>query len=324
MGEQIVWENVGLLTTTAISRDFWVVSNETASVITFRVKVGTDEFKINTPSAEVLERGKIYNYTINVRNHKEAVLSNMIITDWASKDNTDMENDLVTEWSKLPNGVYAIDNDGDPVAYEIASVAPAGAYQGVAVVMKGKAFEVAKVDASPETKWAENATMTTEEAAYFSSNYITRATETIRWGYLKKPDGTYNALSTSSNQLPDNISAWTNGALADVDGKANTDRILAANVTIASVIRNYNDGSHGNSTSWYLPAIGQLAYMYMNFDKVNNLLTKINGTTLREVFWSSSVYWYEEHCAWIVNFGIGSLGTSAVTKTWPLRLVQDL
>lgn len=142
-------------------------------------------------------------------------------------------------------------------------------------------------------------------------------------GYLKRPNGTYYSASTESSQIPDDISTWTDGALADVDGKANTERILAANVAIASVVRNYNDGNHG-STDWYLPTAGQLAYMFMNYDKINDLLSKVSGRSMStsDYYWSSSVV--SAYSAWPVNFIRGNVGYYGVTSAFRVRLVRDL
>ena len=296
-GTPLLAEDFGVINESSMTHDFWVISNETESVISFKVKVGEDYFRVNTPTAVALQRGRVYTYTLNVSD---------------------------PDWQYLENGVYAVNEYGGPVDYTTASTAAVGTYKGVAVVMKGKAFEVAKEDAPARTKWAESNPMTEAEQAQFSSNYITKATENISWGYLKKPDGTYYSSSTASNQIPDDISTWTGScALADLDGKANTDRIIAAGVTIANVINSYNDGSHG-STNWYLPAAGQLAYMFMNYNKINDLLTKFSGTSMStsDSYWSSSVY--SANYAWDGGFSNGSVGYYDVTATLRVRLVQDL
>ena len=54
----------------------------------------------------------------------------------------------VTPWGGLADGVYAIDNDCNPVEYATASTAENGINKGVAFVIKGKAYQVAKVEAT--------------------------------------------------------------------------------------------------------------------------------------------------------------------------------
>ena len=317
-GTQLAASNLGTLNTTGVSHDFWLVSKMTASVITFTVKVGSDEFRVSTPSEITLERGKVYNYTLKVENKIGAELSSVLLTDWIAQANVDMETEY-NPWGGLADGVYAIDNAGNLVDYTTASDAEAGTYKGVALVMNGKAIEIAPSDASTSTKWAD-ASLTTDQQAIFSSYYIKKVDGTHSYGYLKMPNGTY---ISSNNNISDDISTWTEGALYDVDGKANTDRIIAAGVTIASVINDYNDGNHG-STSWYLPAAGQLAYMFMNYNKINDLLTKVSGTSMStsDYYWSSSVY--SAAGAWLVYFYRGHVDCYDVTYARRVRLVRDL
>ena len=82
-----------------------------------------------------------------------------------------MDTELDT-WAvaKATNGVYAIDNEGNPVDYATASAAATGTYKGVALVMNGKAIEIATEDASTSSKWAQTYPLSDTEPAYFSSN----------------------------------------------------------------------------------------------------------------------------------------------------------
>ena len=80
-GTSLVANDLGTLNTTGVSQDFWVVSNKTASTIAFKVSVGSDEFIVNTPSEVTLDRGKVYNYTLNVETTKGASLSSVVLTD---------------------------------------------------------------------------------------------------------------------------------------------------------------------------------------------------------------------------------------------------
>ena len=318
-GTELVANDLGELSSEPLSHDFWVVSNEKASRIAFKVTVSGDDYIVYTPKDVTLERGKVYNYTVNISTLKEATLSDVVMTDWTYQDSQDLGGKYA-KWSEYANGVYAIDNAGELVDYETASAAPVGTYKGVAVVMKGWAFEVAKKDASTSTTWAETSPMTDTELAYFSSYYIYD-----NHGFLRMPDGSYHSESSESNRIPNDISTWTSGVLADVDGKANTERILAANVTIASVIREFNTGPNNQGvTSWYLPAAGQLAYIFMNYDKINNLLPKVNGTTMTtsDRHWSSSVY--SVGSAWLVVFNCGHVDAYYTPWTGRVRLLRDL
>ena len=302
---------------------FIVVPSGESSKLDFKLVMDGQTYTASTTTAVRLASGQVYKYTLTM-NSTGLTVNTVTVTPWGTEQNQgSLDTDLYQPWVGLADGVYAVDDNGEPVDYATAN-ASSETYQGVALVMNGKAFEIATVDASESSSWAASFPMTEAEQAQFSSNYIKKATETISWGYLKKPDGTYYSSSTARNQIPDDISTWTGScALADVDGKANTDRIIAAGVTIANVINSYNDGSHG-STNWYLPAAGQLAYMYMNYDKINNLLPKVSGTALSTsgYYWSSSVY--SASLAWYVRFDNGSVNNVDVAFTSRVRLVRDL
>ena len=80
----------------------------------------------------------------------------------------------------------------------------------------------------------------------------------------------------------------TRQAILDIDGASNTQKIRAAgNATKYPAVwliteQMYNDG-------WYLPAMGQLRYMYANFYTVNYALQKVGGSTLLDT--ESWFYW---------------------------------
>ena len=317
------FESTNSLTLGSASGKFIVVPSGESSKLDFKLVMDGQTYTASTTTAVTLASGQVYKYTLTM-NSTGLTVNTVTVTPWGTEQNQgSLDTELLNPWTIASDGVYAIDNAGNPVDYATAN-ASSETYQGVALVMNGKAFEIAPTDASTSSKWAAASPMTEAEQAQFSSNYITKATENISWGYLKKPDGTYYSSSTASNQIPDDISTWTGScALADLDGKANTDRIIAAGVTIANVINSYNDGSHG-STNWYLPAAGQLAYMYMNYDKINNLLPKVSGTALSTSFsyWSSSVF--SANRAWAVAFLNGGVDGTSVTVAFLVRLVRDL
>lgn len=158
---------------------------------------------------------------------------------------------------------------------------------GVALVMNGKAFEIATSDASTGSKWAATS-LTTDQQTYFSGNYITSSTT----------------------------------AKADMDGKGNTQRIIDAGVTIATVINDYNTSN--GTAGWYLPSLGQLYNIYTNVSQINTLLGMVNGTKIptSAAYWGSSVY--SANAAWLVDFDSGNVRYSSVTSTLRVRLVRDL
>ena len=318
-GEELTATDLGSLSSSPLSQDFWVVSNKTSSRIAFTLGVGSDQFIVHTPTDVTLERGKVYNYTLSVENLKEITLSSVYVTDWTSEADLSVDEEYA-KWANYANGVYAIDNLGELVDYATAIEAPSGTYEGVAVVMRGKAFEIAKVEAAYSTQWNEYQPFTEIQREVLSPYYIKYG-----FGVVKRPDGTYDDSSSDMPPISDDISTWTTGGTADLDGKANTRRILQAGVTIASAVTAFNQGSNNQgSSAWYIPAEGQLAYIYMNHDKVNDLMGKVGGDPMSTTisYWSSTVLSYST--AWIVGFDRGSVGTNTVTKWYPVRLVQDL
>lgn len=140
----------------------------------------------------------------------------------------------------------------------------------------------------------------------------TTAEGTNEYGYVPK-NGPY--LSTPHIPSPiDYFSAYSSsGATSDFDGKANTEKILAVDNAAstawqtASAITNdvstatvhpaaqccwrFNPGST-NQGDWYLPSIGELAFIMPNFDKLNTAISDVSGVQLygEGYYWSSTEY----------------------------------
>ena len=84
-----------------------------------------------------------------------------------------------------------------------------------------------------------------------------------------------------------------NNALADFDGKGNTDVLVAlgSDYIAANAARNYK-AAGAEEIEWYLPAEGELGYMIVRFNKIQAALTKVNAPQLdgSGYYWSSSEY----------------------------------
>ena len=81
-----------------------------------------------------------------------------------------------------------------------------------------------------------------------------------------------------------------NNALADFDGKGNTDVLvgLGTSYTAANAARNYK-AAGAEEIEWYLPAAGELGYMISRFNKIQDALAKVNVPQLESYYyWSSS------------------------------------
>lgn len=72
-----------------------------------------------------------------------------------------------------------------------------------------------------------------------------------------------------------------NNALADFDGKGNTDVLvgLGTSYTTAIAARNYK-AAGAEEIEWYLPAAGELGYLIPRFNKIQAALTKVNALQL--------------------------------------------
>lgn len=79
-------------------------------------------------------------------------------------------------------------------------------------------------------------------------------------------------------------------ALSDMDGLANTAVINDSDHPAANYCATYN--TNGTSVGdWYLPAIGELAFIMPRFDTINSAISKVGGTPLINSgggYWSST------------------------------------
>lgn len=93
------------------------------------------------------------------------------------------------------------------------------------------------------------------------------------------------------------ISGYVN-TLADFDGKRNTDILvsLGSNYIAANIARKYKVAG-AEEIEWYLPAAGELGYLFARAKVIDAALKKLNGNTLHinnvadsHVYWSSTEY----------------------------------
>ena len=158
----------------------------------------------------------------------------------------------------------------------------------------------------------------------------TTAAGTNGYGFVPM-NGSY--LSTPHIPSPiDYFSAYSSaGATSDLDGKANTEKILAVDnaastawQTAASITNNsstatvhpaaqccwrFNPGST-NQGDWYLPSIGELAFIMPNFNDLQTAISDVSGVQLndRNNYWSSTEY--VASLAWRVTTDNGGVGDS--------------
>ena len=158
----------------------------------------------------------------------------------------------------------------------------------------------------------------------------TAASGTSSTGYVPK-NGSYSSTPHIPSPI-DYFSAYSStGATSDLDGKANTEKILAVDnaastawqtaesITNASSTATvhpaaqccwrFNPGST-NQGDWYLPSIGELAFIMPNFNDLQTAINEGSGVQLANNTGYYSSTEYGGNAAWLVNTGYCSVGTS--------------
>lgn len=222
-------------------------------------------------------------------------------------------------WHYLIDGVYAIDNNDNAVDYSTASTSSSGSYKGVAFVVKGKAYQVAKVSTTEYNSTFWDKTNYTNIAGL--TDFTTLDGSNME-GWFDEPGW----LELSKDPY-----TWIAGALSDFNGKSNTEIIIAAqnngtlDDTLGKEVMDFRYGSNNEGyNDWFVPSCGELAYMYLKWEEFNTLLSKIGGQEFDTwVRWSSSEY--DEEYVWIVDFYNGYVST--MDKDWEyqkFRLIREL
>lgn len=139
------------------------------------------------------------------------------------------------------------------------------------------------------------------------------------WAVALENSGNYNWSGDGDYPLPD----YTNQrqAIQDLDGYENT-RIMRENSSNHPAF-DAVDFANG----WYLPAIGQLNYLYGNIIEVNAGLNLANGTSLTGRYWSSTEYdyyhaWYLELSGNLGYLGDNNIGNGYYNSKRSYRLVR--
>lgn len=149
-------------------------------------------------------------------------------------------------------------------------------------------------------------------------------------GYLKPEQGSYNGTPN----LSANITAWTNGALSDWNGKANSnvlkgvttgDGPYTSYATIGHVLNTFLASADAKGyDDWYIPSCAQLALIFMNLTSVNNALSAIGGQQLSpsKAYWVSSEF--DSNSGHRVYFKDGSVNGSSKGSRYSVRFIRDI
>ena len=288
IGEQLVETNIGSLSAMNLTYDHMILPTGNTTNLTFTV---TYDSKIYTSTISDITflTNKVYNYKLSV-GHNEALLINPVsVTDWDRSFSADLDYSTynpIISWgeAKLFDGVYGILADGKAMFYDEA-LKTSETLTGVAFVIKGKAYQVAKVNAYDDKNFQWVMDNTTVPGL---TNYD-KADGTNMTGHLGGPN---------TPQLSQDPYTWTAGALTDFDGPANTAKIIAAlsnnsdDINIGKAVMDFRNGTNNEGkTDWFIPSCGELACMYLMRNELNALLAKVNGGSAIFTwdYWSSSI-----------------------------------
>lgn len=295
-GEAIEVKKPGTVGNDPLVVDLWGVPNGLSSELSFRIVVDKHVYRATAPQM-ILEAGVVNNFTITL-NIQAMSVSTVSVTDWRAEDLGNSNTASADPWdiARRTDGVYAIDKFGDPVPYEAAVGTD---YEGVAFVLKGKAYQVAKVNA------------TGYEGA-----------ETVKWrpsfydfvglrnyGTVDGVEGS-GYFGTGTPQLSTDPNTWKSGALSDFGGAANTEVLLSMQVTdgvpqdysISQAIVNFRNNSENNEgySDWFAPACGELAFMCVKHEELNDLLHRVGGAAMSGTYFSVSEF--DHATVWCVHF----------------------
>ena len=290
--------------------DFLVIPADAPAEITFLATIGDKQYSASVTPAEALAQGLIHTYTLTLSAEGMKV-STVDVTPWG--DGQTGSDELKPYVDPTPH-VYAVSATGELIDYKTADATALG----VALVAGEHKFMIAKTDATDGTN---NTLYWGKSYSDLSLTNYSNADGTNSYGSLPKPDGTFGG----STHLSGDFATWTDGALSDFNGKANTAVIAAASSNardMCTVLNTFNTSD--SFKDWYVPACGQLALIYLNMTEINKALAKIGGTALfAGYYWSST----ESGAggAWRMYFDKGAVDNGDKVNTdIRVRFVRDI
>ena len=268
------YENLNLtLDTDGKDVDFLIIPSDTPAEITFNATIGGKQYSASVTPEEILGQGLIHTYTLSLSTLDMAV-TGFSVSPWEEgvtglSTLIPMDKPGPLTWDKLPNGVYAMSAEGNPVLYKDADKTCIGAVLIVndAPVPQRFLIDDARtlgLDWGPTTDVPEIPNYTTVDGVH---NY----------GYFKYVGSPF--ISTDYKK-------WTEGALSDFNGKHNTKYLNDSD-------SDYIGFQGKTENGWYVPALGQLGLMWLYMDEINKVMLAIGKSSYGyadnyEWYWSST------------------------------------
>jgi hypothetical protein len=141
------------------------------------------------------------------------------------------------------------------------------------------------------------------------------------WAVALEDTGSFKFVNVNSPYTPLPDYSTIRAAIYDVDGQFNTQEILAfeSNSNYFFPAVEALDVANG----WYLPAIGQLNYLYGNLVEVNEGLAAAGGALF--IMNNSWGYWSstEGNSSWWVLYSTGKIALQAPNNTHLVRGVRN-
>ena len=229
--------------------------------------------------------------------------------------------------ARATDGVYGI-YQGLPIPYK--SILLPQELDGVAIVMYGRAMQISH-NHSSLVYWGNDNT----DISGIENLSIVGGGVSGNIGYLPKPDGSYYT-TTESYKIKVGYANWlsySNTALADTAGWNHSEAMITSQKGLGGTITYFrNTSSNQGYSDWFVPAMGQLAFIWLNKDEINTLLEKCGANPIpceKRAYdhWSSAEY--HAYSAWTLNFTGGSIGTmskfdnEALTQAY-VRYCRDI
>ena len=281
VGSEIAAKKVGTLGDDPLVVDLWAVPTGESAALNFSIVADGNRYLVSAP-ALTPEGGHVYNYTFTISTVGVEV-SAVRITDWSLDDKGGLHSGVADLWEEARHteGVYAIDHYGQPVPYAEAT---ADSYAGVAFAVRGRVYQVAKVDAigsdgTTDVYWWKTGYVDIPELVSYQTQYLTRD-----YKYL--------------GMLPADPAEWTVGAVSEFCGAENTEIIIAAQTkegvvlddTLGKAVLNFRANAEVNEghDDWFCPSFGELCYLRRCKEQLEGLLLKADGNVFSGDYVSST------------------------------------